>query len=138
MLAGIGTLLVLFFNGLFIGGIAGHLTRLDYVDTFYPFVIGHGSFELTAIVFSGAAGLRLGYALIDPGPFSRLDALRLAGRDVVPMIYGIVFMLVIAAFLEAFWSSSTLLPVSTKYTVGALLWALVLVYCFSGRRHEPR
>lgn len=138
MLAGIGTLLVLFFNGLFIGGIAGHLTRLDYVDTFYPFVIGHGSFELTAIVFSGAAGLRLGYALIDPGPFSRLDALRLAGRDVVPMIYGIVLMLVIAAFLEAFWSSSTLLPIETKYAVGAGLWALVLVYCFSGRRHEPR
>jgi uncharacterized membrane protein SpoIIM required for sporulation len=138
LLAGIGTLLVLFFNGLFIGGIAGHLTRLDYVDTFYPFVIGHGAFELTAIVFSGAAGLRLGYALIDPGPFSRLDALRLAGRDVVPMIYGIVLMLVTAAFLEAFWSSSTLLPITTKYFVGAGLWVLVLIYCFSGRRHEPR
>ena len=138
MLLGIGTLLVLFFNGMFIGGIAGHLTRLDYVDTFYPFVVGHGSFELTAIVFSGAAGLRLGYALVNPGPFSRLDALRLAGRDVVPMIYGIVLMLIIAAFLEAFWSSSTLLSSGTKYGVGAGLWALVLLYCFSGRRHESR
>ena len=138
LLLGIGTLLVLFFNGLFMGGIAGHLTRLDFVDTFYPFVIGHGSFELTAIVFSGATGLRLGYALINPGVFGRLEALRLAGRDVVPMLYGIVLMLVIAAFLEAFWSSSTLLSISTKYTVGGLLWALVLLYAFSGRRHEPR
>ena len=138
LLLGIGTLLVLFFNGLFIGSIAGHLTRLDYVDTFYPFVVGHGSFELTAIVFSGAAGLRLGYALVNPGVFSRLDSLRLAGRDVVPMLYGVVLMLVIAAFLEAFWSSSTLLPNETKYTVGALLWALVLLYSFSGRRHESR
>lgn len=138
MVVGIGTLLVLFFNGLFIGSVAGHLTRLDYVDTFYPFVVGHGSFELTAIVFSGAAGLRLGYAILSPGQFSRLDSLRLAGRDVIPMLYGIVLMLVIAAFLEAFWSSSTTLSIETKYAVGALLWALVLLYSFSGRRYESR
>jgi len=138
MVIGIGTLLVLFFNGMFMGSIAGHLTRLDYVDTFYPFVIGHGSFELTAIVFSGAAGLRLGYAILNPGQFSRLDALREAGRDVVPMLYGIFLMLVIAAFLEAFWSSSTSLSIEVKYTVGAMLWALVLLYSFSGRRYESR
>jgi uncharacterized membrane protein SpoIIM required for sporulation len=138
MVIGIGTLLVLFFNGMFMGSIAGHLTRLDYVDTFYPFVVGHGSFELTAIVFSGAAGLRLGYAILNPGQFSRLDALRQAGRDVVPMLYGIFLMLVIAAFLEAFWSSSTNLSIEVKYTVGAVLWALVLLYSFSGRRYESR
>jgi uncharacterized membrane protein SpoIIM required for sporulation len=138
MVIGIGTLLVLFFNGMFMGSIAGHLTRLDYVDTFYPFVVGHGSFELTAIVFSGAAGLRLGYSILNPGQLSRLDALREAGRDVVPMLYGIVLMLIIAAFLEAFWSSSTSLSIEVKYTVGAVLWALVLLYSFSGRRHESR
>ena len=136
IVVGIGTLLVLFFNGMFMGSIAGHLTRLDYVDTFYPFVVGHGSFELTAIVFSGAAGLRLGYAILNPGQLSRLDSLRRAGRDVIPMLYGIVLMLIIAAFLEAFWSSSASLSIATKYTVGAILWALVLVYSFSGRRHE--
>jgi len=138
MVLGIGTLLVLFFNGMFMGSIAGHLTRLDYVDTFYPFVVGHGSFELTAIVFSGAAGLRLGYAILHPGQSSRLDSLRQAGRDVVPMLYGIVLMLIIAAFLEAFWSSSTSLTIEVKYSVGAVLWALVLLYSFSGRRHESR
>lgn len=138
MLVGIGTLLVLFFNGVFIGSVAGHLTRLDYVDTFYPFVIGHGSFELTAIVFSGAAGLRLGYAILNPGPYTRLNSLRAAGRDVIPMLYGIVLMLIIAAFLEAFWSSSSTLPIEVKYWVGAGLWVLVLLYAFSGRRHEPR
>jgi uncharacterized membrane protein SpoIIM required for sporulation len=138
LLLGIGTLFVLFFNGMFMGAIAGHLTRLDYVDTFYPFVIGHGSFELTAIVFSGAAGLRLGYAILNPGQSSRLDAMRQAGRDVIPMLYGIVLMLIIAAFIEAFWSSSSSLPIALKYTVGAVLWGLVLLYSFSGRRHESR
>ena len=138
MLAGIGTLLVLFFNGLLMGSIAGHLTRLEYVDTFYPFVVGHGSFELTAIVFSGAAGLRLGYAILNPGQFSRLNALRQAGSDVIPMLYGIVLMLIIAAFLEAFWSSNASLSIMVKYSVGAVLWALVLAYSFSGGRHESR
>ena len=138
MLVGIGTLLVLFFNGMFMGSIAGHLTRLDYVDTFYPFVVGHGSFELTAIVFSGAAGLRLGYGILNPGQSSRLDSLRRAGRDVVPMLYGIVLMLIIAAFIEAFWSSSTSLSIEVKYSVGAVLWSLVLLYSFSGRRYESR
>ncbi len=138
LLAGIGTLLVLFSNGLHIGSIAGHLTRLDYVDTFYPFVITHGAFELTAIVFSGAAGLRLGYAILSPGRISRLAALRLAGRDAVPMLYGIVLMLVIAAFIEAFWSSSASLPINVKYIVGSICWFLVLLYCFSSRRYGSR
>jgi len=138
MLIGIGTLLVLFFNGMFIGSIAGHLTRLDYVDTFYPFVVGHSSFELTAIVFSGAAGLRLGYAILNPGQLTRLNSLRAAGREVIPMLYGIVLMLVIAAFLEAFWSSSASLSIEIKYAVAALLWTLVLLYSFSGRRYESR
>jgi uncharacterized membrane protein SpoIIM required for sporulation len=101
-------------------------------------VIGHGSFELTAIVFSGAAGLRLGYAILHPGQLSRLDGLRQAGREVVPMLYGIVLMLTIAAVLEAFWSSSSSLPIAVKYAVGALLWSLVLLYSFSGSRYESR
>jgi uncharacterized membrane protein SpoIIM required for sporulation len=138
LLAGIGTLLVLFFNGLYIGSIAGHLTRLDFVDTFYPFVVGHGSFELTAIVFSGAAGLKLGYSILNPGQFSRLNSLRLAGRDAIPMLYGIVLMLVIAAFMEAFWSSNASLAINLKYTVGAICWLLVLLYSFSGKRFESR
>jgi uncharacterized membrane protein SpoIIM required for sporulation len=138
LIAGIGTLLALFYNGLYFGSVAGHLTRLDFVDTFYPFVVGHGSFELTAIVFSGAAGLKLGYSILNPGQFSRLNALRLAGRDSIPMLYGIVLMLVIAAFMEAFWSSSSSLAINVKYTVGAICWLLVLLYSFSGSRFGSR
>jgi hypothetical protein len=47
-------------------------------------------------------------------------------------------MLTIAALLEAFWSSSSSLPIAIKYSVGALLWSLVLLYSCSGRRYEPR
>ncbi len=138
LLAGVGTLLVLFYNGLHIGSVAGYLTQLGFIDTFYPFVIGHGAFELTAIVFSGAAGLRMGYSIISPGSFTRVNALRIAGGQVIPLLYGIILMLVIAAFLEAFWSSSTSIPNAVKYSVGVFLWLLVILYSLSGKRFEPR
>lgn len=130
----LGSLYFLIFNGLVIGGVSGHLTQAGFAGTFYPFVIGHGAFELTAIVFSGAAGLKLGYALIAPGQYTRLTALQIAAREAVQMIYGSTLMLLIAAFVEAWWSSSTQLTTMVKITTGAVLWLLVLYYCFcSGR-----
>lgn len=128
--AGVGSLFTLAFNGLIIGGVSGHLTNLGYGVTFYPFVVGHGSFELTAIVFSGAAGLKLGYAVIAPGHLSRKQALFMAASDAIKIMYGVFVMLMIAAFIEAFWSSSSILPNSVKYAVGAALWAFVFYYCF--------
>ena len=127
---GLGSIFFIVFNGLLLGGVAGHLTMLGYDETFFPFVIGHGSFELTAIVFSGAAGLKLGYALLAPGAYSRLAALQLAAVDAIKIIYGATLMLVIAAFIEAFWSSSSSLPIWVKYSVGAGLWVFVMYYCF--------
>lgn len=134
LFAGIGSLFMLAYNGLVIGGVSGHLTALSYTETFYPFVIGHGSFELTAIVFSGAAGLKLGFALLSPGPHSRVKALQAAASDAVKIMYGVFVMLLIAAFIEAFWSSSSLLPVWLKYAVGAFLWLIVYYYCFFSSR----
>lgn len=128
--AGVGSLFTLAFNGLVIGGVSGHLSNLGYGITFYPFVIGHGSFELTAIVFSGAAGLKLGYALIAPGQLSRKQALVRAASDAIKIMYGVFVMLMIAAFIEAFWSSSSTIPDSIKYIVGAALWLFVFYYCF--------
>lgn len=133
---GLGSVFFLIFNGIAIGSVAGHLTQLGFTSTFYPFVVGHGAFELTAIVFSGAAGLKLGYALINPKDLSRANALKVAGHDAILIIYGSILMLVIAAFLEAFWSSSSTLPIALKYSVGALFWLLVITYCFfSGKRY---
>ncbi|PAK99903.1 hypothetical protein B8W90_14245, partial [Staphylococcus hominis] len=50
LLAGLGTVLVLLFNGLTIGAAAGHLQHIGHGDPFWRFVCGHGAFELTAIV----------------------------------------------------------------------------------------
>lgn len=127
VLAGIGTVFILIFNGVVIGGVAGHLTRIGYTDTFWPFVSGHGALELTAIVISGAAGLMIGHALLAPGQYRRLDALKLRGRVALKLVMGAALMLLGAAFIEAFWSSSGFAN-AVKYTVAALLWGLVIAY----------
>lgn len=139
LLFGLGSVFFLIFNGLMIGAVAGHLTYVGYGQTFWSFVIGHGAFELSAIALAGAAGLKLGWALVAPGRLPRAEALRLAARKSVLLICGVMLFLLIAAFIEAYWSSMTSPSHQTKYLVGAALWLSVVVYLvFAGRqRHAP-
>ncbi len=135
LLFGLGSVAYLVFNGVAIGAATGHLLHAGYSQTFLSFVAGHGSFELTAIVLAGAGGMMLGHALIAPGEQSRLAALRLRARSAVEILLGAGFMLLIAAFIEAFWSSSSFVVAWVKYVVGITLWMVVLSYLiFSGRR----
>ncbi len=134
ILLGVGALFNLLYNGLVIGAVAGYLTELGHVETFWPFVIGHGAFELTAIAISGGAGLKLGYGLLAPGRLSRKQSLINAAREAMPLVYGVFFFLIIAAFLEAFWSSSSNLGIPTKLGAGGCFWLLVLGYLHLGLR----
>ena len=136
LLFGIGAAALLIFNGVFFGAVAGHVMVQGSGDPFWSFVIGHGAFELTAIVLAGMAGLKLGFSLISPGRMSRSRALREAARDSMEIVYGMIAMLVLAAFVEAFWSSTTSISYSTKYAVGAFLWMVVAAYfLLLGREH---
>ncbi|WP_192552257.1 stage II sporulation protein M [Pseudomonas sp. IzPS59] len=139
LLLGVGSAFFLFYNGLIIGTVAGHLSETGFGQTFWSFVIGHGAFELTAIALAGAAGLKLGWALIAPGRLTRGEALRHAARQSVLLICGVMLFLLIAAFIEAYWSSRTGVTPQTKYLVGAGLWLCVATYLlFAGRaRHAP-
>ena len=139
LLFGLGSLFFLAFNGLMIGAVAGHLSGIGYGETFWSFVIGHGAFELNAIVLAGAAGLMLGWALLAPGRYPRGEALRLAAQKAIQLLTGAALFLLIAAFIEAYWSSMTYTGANVKYVVGAGLWLLVLAYLlFAGRRsHAP-
>ena len=133
MLFGLGTLFFMLFNGVYIGAVAGHLTHLGFIDTFWGFVAGHSSFELTAIVISGAAGLKLAMALVAPGRKTRTRALIDNGKVGIKIMYGAATLFIMAAFVEAFWSSMTL-DVGIKYAVAAVLWSLVIAYfCLVGR-----
>lgn len=135
ILFGLGAIFYLFYNGLVIGAVAGHLIEIGYSKTFLSFVIGHGSFELTAIVIAGMAGLNLGEALVRPGQFSRVEALKNAAKISMKMVYGVILMLVIAAFVEAFWSSKGGLDPLIKLVAGSGLWTFITLYLlFAGRR----
>jgi len=132
--AGLGALYVLVFNGVMIGGVAGHLTAAGYGDTFWRFVVTHGAPELIAIVIAGGAGLRIGLALIAPGRLRRRDALIDAGRDGAKLCLGVFLMLLFAAFVEAFWSSKSQLPDLVRFPVAAALWGGILWWLWAGGR----
>jgi uncharacterized membrane protein SpoIIM required for sporulation len=125
---GLGSVFCLIFNGLYMGAVAGYLTTRGYGENFYSFVITHGAFELTGIVLSGAAGLRLGHALLAPGRRTRLAALQHAASEAIVLVYGVFGLLLLAAAVEAFWSSARWVAPEVKYGVGATCWALVVAY----------
>lgn len=133
---GLGSVFFLVFNGAFAGVVAGFLTSRGHGENFYSFVVTHAAFELTAIVLAGAAGLKLGHALLAPGRRTRLQALQHAARDAIVVIYGVVGLLLIAAAVEAFWSSARWVEPWVKYGVGAACWVLVLGYL--GWQGRPR
>lgn len=137
LFAGVGSLFFLVYNGAFSGALGGYLVERGLSPTFFSFVVTHSAFEVTAIVLSGAAGLRIGHALLAPGPLRRGQALVIAARDCAVLLYGVTGMLVVAAAFEAFWSSAGWLPHSVKYGVAAVCWTSVIAYfTLQGRRED--
>jgi uncharacterized membrane protein SpoIIM required for sporulation len=135
ILAGIGSLLFLCFNGVFLGAAAGYIINLGYGSTFFPFIIGHSAFELTALVLTAQGGLILGYRLFFTKGLSRTASLKAAGKTALPLVAGAALMDVIAASIEAFWSSRHTLPQELRYGAGAALWVLLSLYfVLAGRK----
>lgn len=134
VLAGVGTLFYLLFNGIYIGAAAGYCNAVCDPGLFWSFVVGHSSFELTGMVIAGMAGMRMGLSLLWPGRLSRARALVAGTKRAMPLIYGAAVMTAFAAIFEGFWSAQPL-PHAVKYSVGAVLWSLHVVYfLFAGRR----
>jgi uncharacterized membrane protein SpoIIM required for sporulation len=103
-------LLISAFNAIFLGAAFGYMARPDVYaqqgQNFFHFVTAHGPFELTAIVLSAGAGLRLGLAWIMPGEWSRFSSLMRWGRKMMPVMMCAVIMFMIAAMIEGFLSPS--------------------------------
>ena len=136
ILFGGGALLVLVYNGVFMGGASGHLSHPPFGDNYWAFVIGHAPLELSAMILAGAAGLMLGVTLLRPSPWRRLDALRLAATPAMQILLGAALMTTLAAVIEAFWSALPM-PMPVKIGFSALNWALILTYfAFCGRRRH--
>ena len=131
--AGLFTLFELFQNGLMLGAIAVVCHQHHMALSLWSFVAAHGALEIPSIMLAGAAGLRLGAGILFPGMLRRRDALALAGREAVQLISGTIPLLIIAGTLEAFLSP-THAPIALKFSVGAVLFAGLIVWLGEGGR----
>jgi uncharacterized membrane protein SpoIIM required for sporulation len=139
MVAGMGTLFFLVFNGMHLGAAAGYVNHACNPESFWSFVIGHSAFELLGMVISGMAGMRLGLAILRPGRLPRVRALGDATRRALPLIYGAALLTTVAALIEGFWSAQRIAP-GAKYAFGIGAWILLaLLFLLAGRRdaHAP-
>ncbi|NCJ05881.1 stage II sporulation protein M [Synechococcales cyanobacterium C] len=128
MLGGLGTLFVLWNNGLHIGAIATLVGQNNLAYPFWAFVFPHGALELPAIFLAGGAGLLLAQGILFPGRYGRLEALKGAGNQAILLMFGVVPMLVIAGIIEGFFSPAPQIPDSLKYLVGLLLLLGLVLY----------
>ena len=129
LILGVGGLFITVSNALQLGVIFGYMLTVDSRDNFLEFVTGHGPFELTAIVFSAAAGMRLGFSLIATGGLSRGASLGRAVREATPTMAVAVILFCLAAVIEGFLSPSPA-PYAVKAAVAGISVAILLFYVF--------
>ena len=137
ILFGVGSLFQLLSNGIVLGTLFGHMAVSPHARTFFTFVTAHTSFELTAIVVAGAAGLRMGWGLIDTQGQSRLASLRREATHALPALGSSVVLFVLAAFIEGFISASSL-PYWAKASVAILCALLTAAFLLLGGRGGDR
>ena len=135
--AGIGTVLLLVFNGLFFGAVLGMFANYELADWILTFVAAHGVLELTAIFIAGGAGLLVARAVVAPGDLTRRDALVVHGRAAIRLLGSAVLLLLLAGIIEGFLSASAA-PVSVKIGVSTASAVLVALYFEVGRRVVAR
>jgi uncharacterized membrane protein SpoIIM required for sporulation len=134
--AGLGTLYLLFFNGMMLGVIGVACGNYQMSVPLWSFVIPHGVLELPAIFIAGGAGLRLAQALMFPGMLSRRDSLASGGADAVRLLVGVIPILLVAGSIEGFFSPSST-PAYLKFMAGAALFTLLIAYLWGGARSRP-
>ena len=133
ILAGLGTGFVLVYNGVTIGAVSGLAIGAGNGRIFFELVSPHGFLELTCIVVAAAAGLRMGWAFVDPGRRRRGRAVIEEGRAACAIVLGTAPWLVLAGLIEGFVTPTGLgmMPaVIFGAVVGAVYWTLLV---FRGR-----
>jgi uncharacterized membrane protein SpoIIM required for sporulation len=122
-------LLVTIFNAAHLGAIFGYMSRpgIEAGANFFHFVTAHGPCELTAIVLSAGAGLRLGYSWVFTDGLSRVASLRKAAQQTMPVMGAAMVLFFLAAMIEAFLSPSGL-PYAIKAVVAIVSSGVITAY----------
>ena len=130
---GIGTLLIMIFNGLILGVISFVFFQHNYGMEFMTTVMIHGTIELSCVFIAGGAGFLMGDALINPGHRLRKDALVENGKEAIKLILGIMPWLVVAGIIEGFITPLDL-PIFVRIAIIVVTGTLFVSYFFGLRR----
>lgn len=135
--AGIGTIYMMFTNGLLIGVIGAATWQAGMALQLWSFVAAHGALELPAIFISGGAGLEIARGMLFPGLLPRRESLALAGGRAARLMIGIIPMLVVAGVIEGFVSPSGL-ATPLKFLLSAVLFTALTTYLARVGRPQPQ
>jgi uncharacterized membrane protein SpoIIM required for sporulation len=119
---------LLLFNGLVVGVVVGLFCAAGAGDTLISYIAPHGVLEWSLVAVAGAAGLRVGAALIAPGLQPRVDALVAEAKAAAEMALGVALWLVPTGLIEGFVTPTGLSPpVALAFGCGAagVFWGLV-------------
>lgn len=131
--AGLGSLFYLVYNGLVIGTTAGYLASVGLGGTLLAFICGHGPWELTGVCVAGAAGLRLGWAMVVTEGRTVAGSLRAAGPALYRLVLGTTVLLLVAAAIEGFWSAGPA-PRGVKHGFALVQAVIVASWLWFGGR----
>ena len=135
---GIGTVIVLFYNGVVLGAVGFDYIRDGQAAFLFGWLLPHGAIEIPAILVGGQAGLLLASALIGwRSRESRRTRLRRVLPDLMTLVFGAACMLVWAGIVEAFLSQyhAPVIPYAVKIGFGLVeLAALSLFLARAGRQ----
>lgn len=127
VLAGLGSIYFLLYNGIFLGAIAGYICSLGYAKNFFTFVLAHSVPELFGLVLAAGAGIYLGFTLIKSTRNKRITELKKNLGKILGLLVTAAFLLVIAALVEGLISGSTV-SIIFRVIVSLSLFSLLLFY----------
>jgi uncharacterized membrane protein SpoIIM required for sporulation len=127
---GVITAWILFQNGFMLGVVFKLCADYGLLGALLEFIAGHGVLEISAIIVAGAGGFVVANALLNPGSYSRSDAMAQEGRSAVRMAVACVPALVTAGCIEAFISPSEApmwFKMALGLTLGLSFWGYLLL-----------
>ncbi len=130
---GVPTMMLEFYQGINLGAMLAVFTSKGLGLEFGGWLAIHGTTELFAAALSGAAGLRIGTAVVFPGARDRLRAASEAGRTAGKVMVGVIIMLLMAGVLEGF-GRQLITSTSLRYAIGTVMLLFWLSYYYLPRR----
>lgn len=131
------TAAILVYNGMSVGVAGGMFASVGQSDKFWGLILPHGLLELSAVVVAGAAGLRVGWSIINPGDRSRFASLTATARETATVVVGLVVAFLMAALVEGFVTGKPW-PTAGRVGIGAVtflaFWGTTIFFATSSSR----